>query len=68
MEEISPDALTGSALAAKYDAPTLLVDKETVPTFTKNAYSPNQTYSMLFLGGEAVISNQVMNELTNTIK
>lgn len=58
------DALSGAALAAKMNAPMILTDK-TLPKEIKNyVISDFEKESKLFaLGGEAVVSDKIMNEI-----
>lgn len=58
------DALSGAALAAKMNAPMMLTDK-TLPEEIKNYALSNLTKdSKLFaLGGEAVVSDSIVNEI-----
>lgn len=58
------DALSGAALAAKMNAPMILTDK-TLPKEIKNYVASDITKEakLFALGGEAVVSNTVMNEI-----
>ncbi|MFQ3545342.1 pullulanase [Halobacillus rhizosphaerae] len=58
------DALTGSVLAAKYNAPSLLVKKESVPANIENAYDNLGVNMLYILGGTGAVSDQVKNQLT----
>ena len=64
-----PDALSGSVLASKVNAPILLVgnsvgnSSETL-NFIKNNVSKSGT--IYLLGGEAVVKNEIVNDLKNS--
>ena len=64
-----PDALSGSVLASKVNAPILLVgnsvgnSSETL-NFIKNNVSKDGT--IYLLGGEAVVKNEIVNDLKNS--
>ncbi|WP_421381744.1 cell wall-binding repeat-containing protein [Bacillus salacetis] len=59
------DALTGSVLAAKYSEPIILVEQnrvpETVESYLKQQVPPFYT----ILGGEAAVSNNVLDKLAS---
>ena len=57
------DALTGSVLAAKRDAVSLLVQKDSVPKSTKEAYEQLDLEKLYLLGGTSAVSDEVMDEL-----
>ena len=57
------DALTGSVLAAKEGVPLLLVETDKVPYATQNVINKAKINKFTFLGGEAVISEKVKNQL-----
>ena len=64
-----PDALSGSVLASKVNAPILLVgnsvgnSSETL-NFIKNNVSKSGT--IYLLGGEGVVKNEIVNDLKNS--
>ena len=58
------DALTGSVLAAKRDAVSLLVQKDSVPESTKKAYKQLDLEKLYILGGTSAVSDQVKGELS----
>ncbi|WP_078378827.1 cell wall-binding repeat-containing protein [Sutcliffiella halmapala] len=55
------DALTGSVLAAKNNAPILLVSTDRIPTPIQSIINEFSTFSVL--GGNAVVNNAVVKEL-----
>ncbi len=59
------DALTGSVLAAKRDAASLLVKKDSVPEATKEAFKQLDLEKLYLLGGTSAVSDQVKAELTS---
>ncbi|WP_097027922.1 cell wall-binding repeat-containing protein [Clostridium peptidivorans] len=60
------DALSGAALAAKMNAPMILTDK-TLPKEVKGYVTSDLTKEakLFALGGEAVVSNTVVNEINS---
>lgn len=56
-----PDALAGSVLAAKNDAPILLVQRDIVPSATARQLGDYNTYNIF--GGTGVISSNVREQL-----
>lgn len=58
-----PDALAASGIAAKSQAPIMLVEKHDVPTAIINALKAWRTTEVVLVGGEAVIGREVVNEL-----
>ncbi|MEZ0482160.1 cell wall-binding repeat-containing protein [Planococcus sp. SSTMD024] len=61
-----PDALAGSVLAAKNDAPILLVRPEAIPDATKNQLSIYNGFSIF--GGTGAVSDEVKNLLDEALK
>ncbi|XKH50564.1 cell wall-binding repeat-containing protein [Chryseomicrobium palamuruense] len=60
-----PDALAGSVLAAKQDAPVLLVRKDSIPSETKNLIYDYEKFSLI--GGTGSVSDRVLREISHTI-
>lgn len=58
-----PDALAGSALAAARDVPILLTEKDVLPDETSDAIRRMAPDTITILGGEAVVSKKVADEL-----
>ena len=56
------DSLSGSVLAAKYKAPLLLVEKDSLPFESSKAISTDM-YTGYILGGEAVIDKNTSNKI-----
>lgn len=56
-----PDALAGSVLAARYNAPILLVKTHEIPKITKKQLASYKSY--LILGGENAVSVEVEESL-----
>jgi putative cell wall-binding protein len=61
------DSLTGSVLAAFQNAPLLLVEKEHVPTETRNIFTKYTISDFTVLGGDAVVNDEVIFELTKLL-
>lgn len=59
-----PDALTGAVLAAKEKAPLLLVQKDTVPEATKNIFKKYTIEEFYVFGGDAVVSDSIIFDIT----
>ncbi|MGD6969241.1 cell wall-binding repeat-containing protein [Rossellomorea vietnamensis] len=59
------DALTGSVLAAKYSEPIILVEKNRVPGTVENYLKQQVPPFYTILGGEAAVSNNVLDKLAN---
>ncbi|MDU1411954.1 MAG: cell wall-binding repeat-containing protein [Clostridium sp.] len=57
------DALVSGPLASEYNAPVLLTDKDSIPEDTKSELKRLQTQTVFAIGGTAVISESVINEL-----
>ncbi|CAG9621409.1 SpoIID/LytB domain-containing protein [Sutcliffiella rhizosphaerae] len=57
------DALTGSVLAKKYNAPLLLVKTNEIPTAVKDLLSKQTIHQIFVLGGEAAISSKTYDQL-----
>ena len=57
------DALTGSVLAAKMNAPLLLVEKDRLPDATSNIMVEKDIKDVLVLGGPVAVSDSVVNQL-----
>lgn len=62
------DALTGSVLAAKRNAPLLLVEKDKLPKETKSIFTNYHVKDFTVLGGDVVVNDEVIFELTQLIK
>jgi len=62
------DSLTGSVLAAKQKASLVLVNKDRLPSEVKALLGSVPVRNFHVLGGEAVVSETLINELLNTIK
>jgi putative cell wall-binding protein len=58
-----PDALTGSVLAAKRNAPLLLVETNKIPYDTAKVLQLTGVKDFTLLGGKAVIADSVANNL-----
>ncbi|MBP3950259.1 cell wall-binding repeat-containing protein [Bacillus suaedae] len=58
-----PDALTGSVLAAKMDASLLLTNGDSPTPETLQALSSGNTDQLVFLGGSAALSADVVTDL-----
>lgn len=61
------DSLTGSVLAAKHNAPLLLVDKHNIPYEIGMLFSKYHISDFRLLGGEAVLSNEMLSKLNNQL-
>lgn len=57
------DALTGAVLAAKEGTPLLLVETDKLPSATQTAIFKNGIQDFTFLGGNAVISEKLKNQI-----
>jgi SpoIID/LytB domain protein len=57
------DALTGSVLAKKYDAPLLLVKTDEIPKSVKDLLQKQTIHQIFVLGGQAAVSDQTVAEL-----
>lgn len=53
------DALTGSILAAKHNAPILLVKKDSIPKATKDLIEEFQVSNLTILGGKGAVSEEL---------
>lgn len=62
------DALTGSVLAAKRNSPLLLVEKDKLPKETASIFTNNSVKDFTVLGGDVVVNDEVVFELTQLIK
>ncbi|HAQ07523.1 MAG TPA: amidase [Bacillus bacterium] len=62
------DALTGSVLAAKQDAPLLLTRPERLPDSIKTIISEKNISSFTILGGPASVNESVVESLPNEMK
>ena len=60
-----PDALGGTALAGAFDAPILLVKKDSIPTSVKNEIARLGASKAYVLGGTGAISKAVADELAD---
>ncbi|MFK8794028.1 Ig-like domain-containing protein [Planococcus plakortidis] len=61
-----PDALAGSVLAAKYDAPILLVKEHVIPDATAEQLDAYDTYSIF--GGTGAVGESVREQLDQQLK
>lgn len=61
-----PDALTGSALAAKKRAPIVLVNNKDIKKSTKDIVDCFASENLIALGGTGAVSNKTMEELSNS--
>jgi N-acetylmuramoyl-L-alanine amidase len=61
------DALTGSVLAAKMDAPILLTNPTSLPVVTKTLISEKNISNFLFLGGLASVSQNVVSQISGPL-
>lgn len=59
------DALTGSVLAKKHDAPLLLVKTDEIPASVRALLETQTIHQIIVLGGQAAISDQTVGELKN---
>ncbi|SOC56843.1 cell wall-binding repeat-containing protein [Ornithinimicrobium cerasi] len=59
-----PDALTGGALAGARSAPVLLTRPDSLPGVTGTALTTLDPQQVVLLGGETVISREVVAEIT----
>ncbi|WHX40249.1 SpoIID/LytB domain-containing protein [Mesobacillus sp. AQ2] len=62
------DALTGSVLAAKQDAPLLLTRPERLPDSIKTIISEKKISSFTILGGPASVNESVVASLPNEVR
>ncbi|GGK35699.1 hypothetical protein GCM10010965_30830 [Caldalkalibacillus thermarum] len=60
-----PDALAGTTLAYKYDAPILLTRGKELTDVTKKEIQRLKAKKVIILGGESAVSKQVENALKN---
>ncbi|AJD92172.1 hypothetical protein JMA_28550 [Jeotgalibacillus malaysiensis] len=58
-----PDALSATPLAYKYDAPLLLTAPDQLSESVLNELSRLNVSKVILIGGESVISNQVVNDI-----
>lgn len=58
-----PDALAAGPLAKKYNAPILLTEAQRLSTITKQTLSDLKVKNVIIVGGTAVISSNVENEI-----
>ncbi|WP_051539840.1 cell wall-binding repeat-containing protein [Clostridium ihumii] len=59
------DALAATPYARYKDAPILLTQKDVIPNETKNTISNLGVYEVVIVGGEGVVSNNVVMQLEN---
>jgi putative cell wall-binding protein len=57
------DALTGSVLAAKFGAPTILTKKNQLPDSTYQFFKEEQTTDYIILGGESAVGTGVEDDI-----
>ncbi len=62
--DLSVDALTGSVLAKKYNAPLLLTKNKELPTVVESELDRLQPKKVYILGGPAAISEVVIKQLS----
>ncbi|MFL0268829.1 cell wall-binding repeat-containing protein [Candidatus Clostridium radicumherbarum] len=62
-----PDALSGSALSAKNNAPIILSDKNSITSDALNFIKSQSVRNVTILGGTGAISGNVLDVLTNVI-
>jgi stage II sporulation protein D len=62
--DLSVDALTGSVLAKKYNAPLLLTKSDELPSVVEDEINRLQPEKIYILGGPAAISETVVNQLS----
>ncbi|PFG14854.1 cell wall-binding repeat-containing protein [Bacillus sp. es.036] len=62
--DLSVDALTGSVLAKKYNAPLLLTKSDELPSVVEDEINRLQPEKIYILGGPAAISEKVVNQLS----
>ena len=55
--------LTGSVLAAKMNAPLLLVEKDSLPDATSNVMVEKDIKDVIVLGGPVAVGDSVVNQL-----
>ncbi|MFL0247581.1 cell wall-binding repeat-containing protein [Candidatus Clostridium stratigraminis] len=63
-----PDALSGSALAAKNNAPIFLTDKNSISSNAINQLKDKGVKKVIILGGTGVVSQNVEDSITNMWK
>jgi cell wall-associated NlpC family hydrolase len=63
-----PDALSGSALAAKNNAPIILTDKALISTEIINFMKNNNVKHVVILGGTGVVSQALEDSVNDKIK
>jgi SpoIID/LytB domain protein len=57
------DALTGSVLAKKHDAPLVLVETNEIPQAVKELLGKQTIHQIFVLGGDSAVSDQTVKEL-----
>ena len=62
--DLSVDALTGSVLAKKYNAPLLLTKNKELPSVVESELDRLQPKKVYILGGPAAISEDVVKQLS----
>lgn len=62
-----PDALSGSALAAKNNAPIFLTDKDSISNETVNYIKSKNVKKIVILGGTGSVSKNVEDVISNAI-
>lgn len=65
--DLSVDALTGSVLAKKYNAPLLLTKSDELPSSVEEELNRLQPKKIYILGGPAAISEKVVNQLSTKV-
>lgn len=61
------DGVTATPLATSYDAPILLSDNDTLTDYTITELNRLNPKKIIVIGGEAVVSNKVVNKLKNIL-
>ena len=61
------DGVTATPLATSYDAPILLSDKDTLTDYTSTELKRLNPKKVIVIGGDAVVSNKVINELKSIL-
>ncbi|MGL6107505.1 cell wall-binding repeat-containing protein [Romboutsia sp.] len=65
--EAIADGITATPLATTYDAPMLLTKKDSIPDSTKQEIRRLNPKEIVIIGGSAVVSEQIKNELQSTM-
>lgn len=65
--EAFPDSLSGSAIAAKFKAPIVIIDESNANSF-KNYVDSQKFKKVIILGGEGVVSKNIEKSLNDNIE